>query len=86
MSAGYFAARRMKYGFIGLGVLGARLANNLLAAGVDLTVYDLRDQAIQTAAAAGARAGTGVADVAGQVDVFDYLPAVPGSVGPGNGR
>ena len=79
--------RRMKYGFIGLGVLGARLANNLLAAGVDLTVYDLRDQAIQTAAAAGARAGTGVADVAGQVDVLITClpsPAASGRVMEGD--
>lgn len=60
----------MKYGFIGLGVLGARLAKNLLDAAIDLTVYDLNEMAMQHVVNAGAKAATSVQDTASQVDVL----------------
>jgi len=44
----------MKVGLIGIGELGKAIANNMLKAGHDLTVYDLRRDAAQEALARGA--------------------------------
>jgi 3-hydroxyisobutyrate dehydrogenase len=60
----------VKYGFIGLGVLGSRLAKNLLKAGIELVVFDLNSDAIQSAVISGASAGESVSHVACQVDVL----------------
>ena len=44
----------MKVGFIGLGVMGAPMALNILKKGHQLTVFDLNPQAVATLVKAGA--------------------------------
>ncbi|MEH2947275.1 2-hydroxy-3-oxopropionate reductase [Sporofaciens sp. JLR.KK001] len=46
--------RRMKVGFIGLGIMGRPMAKNILKAGVDLLVADLNKEAVADVVAAGA--------------------------------
>jgi len=45
----------MKTGYVGLGHMGFPIAKNVLAAGHDLMVYDLRDEPMRELAALGAR-------------------------------
>ena len=45
-------------GFIGLGIMGKPMAKNLMAAGQELTVYDLNEKVVEEFAAAGAKQGT----------------------------
>ncbi|MEV4146727.1 2-hydroxy-3-oxopropionate reductase [Amycolatopsis sp. NPDC049691] len=68
----------MKLGFIGLGVMGAPMAAHLVAAGHDVSGYDVHPAAGEKLAAAGGRAATGVADaVAGADVVITMLPNHP---------
>ncbi len=59
----------MKIGFIGLGTMGKNAATNVLRAGFDLTVYDIRPEAIQGLVAQGAKAAASPAAVLAAVDV-----------------
>ncbi|MFO7927595.1 MAG: NAD(P)-dependent oxidoreductase [Halobacteriota archaeon] len=62
-------------GFIGLGNMGGPMANHLLDAGHDLTVYDLDPDARAALEDAGAAVGEGPADVATHSEVvFLSLP------------
>ena len=47
-----------RIGFIGLGIMGKPMAHNLLKAGVDLTVCDLNQDAVNELCASGAKSGT----------------------------
>ena len=47
-----------KVGFIGLGIMGKPMAHNLLKGGVDLTVCDLNQDAVNELVAAGAKSGS----------------------------
>ena len=68
----------MKLGFIGLGVMGAPMAAHLVAAGHDVSGYDVNAAAGEKLEAAGGRAATGVADaVAGADVVITMLPNHP---------
>ena len=58
----------MKIGVIGLGTMGGPVARNLLRAGFDLTVHDLRRQAADLLIAYGARWAASPADTIDQVD------------------
>lgn len=51
-------------GFIGLGHMGAPMAQNLINHGHKLTVYDLNPNAIQTLVAAGAKSAQSVKEIA----------------------
>ncbi|RYG10208.1 MAG: NAD(P)-dependent oxidoreductase [Burkholderiales bacterium] len=51
-------------GFIGLGDMGGPMADNLVAAGFDVTVFDARPEPLRAAAAKGARIGTTLAALA----------------------
>ena len=51
-------------GFIGLGNMGGPMASRLIAAGYQLTVYDLRREAVDAMVAKGARAAASPAEVA----------------------
>ena len=65
-----------RVGFIGLGVMGGPMAANLVSAGVDLIVYDVRPEAMDRVAhrAAVQRAGS-PAEVASAASVlFTCLP------------
>jgi 3-hydroxyisobutyrate dehydrogenase len=65
----------MRIGYIGLGSMGGPMARNLAKAGCDITVFDLDAAKIETAVAAGAKAGTSGAAVASASDIlFTSLP------------
>ena len=65
----------MEVGFIGLGTMGRPMASNLILAGHDLTVYDLRKEASDPLVSQGARVAASPSEVAraSQV-VFTSLP------------
>ncbi|MEV6824541.1 NAD(P)-binding domain-containing protein [Amycolatopsis sp. NPDC051102] len=68
----------MKLGFIGLGVMGAPMAAHLVAAGHDVSGYDVNTAAGEKLEAAGGRAARDVADaVAGADVVITMLPNHP---------
>lgn len=56
--------RKMKIGFIGLGIMGKPMAKNLLKAGHELFVYDFHQEAVAELAAAGATAAHSGREVA----------------------
>jgi 2-hydroxy-3-oxopropionate reductase len=68
----------MKLGFIGLGVMGAPMAAHLVAAGHDVSGFDVTAAAGEKLRAAGGRAAADVADaVAGAEVVITMLPNHP---------
>jgi len=68
----------MKIGFIGLGTMGQHMAYNLIAAGHQLVVHDLRKEAATRHLAAGATWADSPWQVAEEVDVvFTSLPGPP---------
>jgi 2-hydroxy-3-oxopropionate reductase len=65
-------------GFVGLGIMGKPMAKNLLKAGYSLVVYDIMKESINDLVAAGAKAGTSPADVAGKSGIIiTMLPNGP---------
>lgn len=65
-----------KVGFIGLGNMGGPMANNLVAAGHDVQVFDLSQSACEQLAAAGAAVAASALDAARGADyVISMLPA-----------
>lgn len=65
----------MKLGFIGLGAMGKPMAQNLLKAGFDLTVYDVNNEAVELLVQVGAKKGATPKDVAVASDiVITMLP------------
>ena len=63
-----------KVGFIGLGIMGGPMAQNLLKGGVDLTVCDLNALTVAKFVASGAKQGT-AAEIGASCDViFTILP------------
>lgn len=66
----------MRYGYIGLGNLGGKLAASLIRAGFDVTVYDRDPAAVQRMAAVGAVVAPSLMTLAADVDhVFTCLPS-----------
>ena len=69
---------RTTIGFIGLGIMGAPMARNLMAAGYELTVLDVVPAAMDALVAEGARAGSSPAQVAAATDLLiTMLPDSP---------
>lgn len=66
----------MKVGFIGLGIMGGKMALNVKAAGHDLIVYDVRRQAAEPHLQAGATWADGPRQLAQQSDIV--LTSLPG--------
>lgn len=65
-------------GFIGLGQMGGPMATHLVAAGYDVTVYDLRSDAVDEVVDAGASGATDPRAVGRNADVvFLSLPGPP---------
>lgn len=65
-------------GFIGLGIMGAPMARNLMAAGYQLTVLDVVSAPVDALVAEGATAGSTPAQVAADTDVLiSMLPDSP---------
>jgi 2-hydroxy-3-oxopropionate reductase len=64
-----------KMGFIGLGVMGKPMSNQLLRAGYPLTVFDISREAVEELAKAGARKATTAREVAESSEaVITMLP------------
>lgn len=59
-----------RIGFIGLGIMGRPMCNNLLKAGYSLTVWNRSQPGIDEVVGYGASAGDSPADVAGKSDVI----------------
>ena len=69
---------RTRIGFIGLGIMGAPMAANLVKAGFDVTGYNRSRPAVDRLVAAGGRAGESVAAVTRDSDVIiTMLPDSP---------
>ena len=66
----------MKVGFIGLGIMGGKMALNVKAAGHDLFVYDVRREAAEPHLQAGAKWADGPRQVAQQSEIV--LTSLPG--------
>lgn len=65
----------LKVGFLGLGIMGKPMAFNLVRAGIDVTVYDLNQDAVAELIAAGAHSAPSAKDMAkGKDAVFTILP------------
>jgi 2-hydroxy-3-oxopropionate reductase len=68
----------LKVGYIGLGLMGKPMAQNILNAGFPLTVYNRSRAALDELVAKGAKAANSSAEVAAAVDVvFTNLPDTP---------
>ena len=68
----------MRVGFVGLGNMGGPMCGRLVAAGFDVTAFDLNSEALGRLVEVGARAGASVADCARGADVLiTMLPAPP---------
>jgi 2-hydroxy-3-oxopropionate reductase len=67
----------MKLGFIGLGIMGKPMSQNLVKAGHELVVFDMNEAPMKELAAAGAKAAKNSAEVAGECDVIIIM--VPNS-------
>ena len=55
----------MKIGFVGLGRMGGHMARNLLDAGHELIVFDVRPEAVEVLVELGAAGATSANGVAG---------------------
>ena len=70
------AANKQTLGFIGLGVMGGRMARRLLDAGYPLVVHDINASAVNPLVKAGARPARNAREVADRASiVFTSLPA-----------
>lgn len=68
----------MRVGFIGLGTMGRHMAGHLQAAGHEMTVYDVRPEAVAPFVARGASAAASPAELASASEmVFTSLPGPP---------
>ena len=63
----------MKIGFIGLGIMGSRMATNLLAQDIDLIVYNRTTEKAQLLANQGAQVAQTMADFADVEILFTML-------------
>jgi len=67
-----------KIGFIGLGIMGKPMAQNLIKAGYELTVYDIAAERLEEAVKAGAKAAGSSKEVAAESEiVITMLPNSP---------
>ncbi|MDF2504163.1 NAD(P)-dependent oxidoreductase [Clostridium sp.] len=67
----------MKIGFIGLGVMGKNMANNILKNGHELKVYDVSEKIVKEFQERGALVGENPAEVAKEADVV--MTSLPNS-------
>jgi 3-hydroxyisobutyrate dehydrogenase-like beta-hydroxyacid dehydrogenase len=70
----------MRVGFVGLGRMGSGMAGRILEGGHDLVVYDVIAQNTATAAAAGARVATSLAELCAGRDVVVTMLAEDAAV------
>ena len=62
-----------KMGFIGLGAMGRPMAANILKAGFDLTVYDIRSEPMQELEKLGAKVTRSPQEVGEQCDIIETI-------------
>lgn len=67
----------MKVGFIGLGIMGSRMAKNLVKNAVDVTVFNRSQAPIEALAAVGAKAAASYAATATSKDVVFTMLSTP---------
>lgn len=68
----------LKVGFIGLGIMGKPMSLNLLKAGIDLTVYDINEKAVEIIANAGAKTAASPKEIAQNTDIIiTMVPNAP---------
>jgi 3-hydroxyisobutyrate dehydrogenase-like beta-hydroxyacid dehydrogenase len=67
----------MKVGFIGLGIMGSRMAANLLRHGHDLVIFNRTESKAQPLIKLGANPASSAVDLAQQVDVLFTMLAKP---------
>ncbi len=65
--------KNQRVGFIGLGNMGKAMAVNLVKAGFDLTVFDIRSEPLSELAKLGASAARSVAEVAANSDIIQLV-------------
>lgn len=85
-----------RYGYIGLGMMGSAMVENLIGTGTEVTVYDVDPAAVDAAVALGAAAASSPAEVAEVSDAVSVcVPAAehldqvldgPGGLAEGVGR
>jgi 3-hydroxyisobutyrate dehydrogenase-like beta-hydroxyacid dehydrogenase len=63
----------LKIGFIGLGTMGKPMAVNIAKAGLDLTVYDLREEPCGDLALLGAKVASSTREVAERSDIIEIV-------------
>ncbi len=83
----------LRVGFVGLGIMGAPMANNILSAGFPLTVWNRTPARAEPLAAAGAKVAASPAEVAAASDVtvscvtdspdVEAIALGPGGIGEG---
>lgn len=67
-----------RIGFIGLGIMGKPMSKNLIKAGYELTVYDIKKESVEELKAFGAKAAESPADAAKDNDIIiTMLPNSP---------
>ena len=64
-----------RVGFVGLGIMGRGMANNLLTAGFPLRVWNRTASRMDPFVEAGAEAGESPADVAANSDIIPFAEA-----------
>jgi 3-hydroxyisobutyrate dehydrogenase-like beta-hydroxyacid dehydrogenase len=62
-----------RVGFIGLGNIGKPMAINVLKAGFDLMVYDLRQEPMQVLTALGAKAGRSANEIGAHAEIIELV-------------
>lgn len=67
----------MKIGFIGLGIMGSRMAANLLKAGFDLTVFNRTKEKAEKLIDNGAKWGNSIEETAQESDVLITMLSTP---------
>jgi 3-hydroxyisobutyrate dehydrogenase-like beta-hydroxyacid dehydrogenase len=70
----------MQIGFIGLGIMGSRMAANLVRAGMALTVYNRTAERARPLGEAGARIAASAADAAREADIVVTVLSDPSAV------
>jgi len=67
----------MKVAFIGLGIMGSRMATNLLKNGVDLTVYNRSETPVKDLVAQGAKTANSAKEAVAQADLVFSMLSTP---------
>ena len=70
----------MKVSFIGLGIMGSRMAANLLKNNIDLTVYNRSSQAMETLVQQGAQMASTIKEAVREADLVITMLSTPEAV------